>query len=55
MSDNNESDHNNESDEEEVKSGFSLSNVLFGNIDKDGCLIDGFFDEVSSVYCYKKS
>jgi len=37
-----------ESDEEEP--GFSLSSILFGNVDKDGELIDGFLDKETSKH-----
>lgn len=33
--------------DDEVESGFSLSSILFGNVNKDGELIDGFLDKVS--------
>ena len=40
------SDPKDESDEE-IEPGFSLSSILFGNVDKNGELIDGFLDKVS--------
>lgn len=42
-------DPKDESDEE-PKPGFSLSNILFGNVDKNGELIDGFLDKVCGHY-----
>lgn len=35
---------------DEIESGFSLSNILFGNVNKDGELIDGFLDKVSNFF-----
>ena len=44
------SDPKDESDEE-LEPGFSLSSILFGNVDKNGELIDGFLDKVSGQFC----
>lgn len=38
--------------DEELEPGFSLSSILFGNVNKDGELIDGFFDKVSLRLIY---